>query len=110
MRNYEQVVAALPRLFSQLEGPSLRHIYLKFDIEKVYESPESFVDHVKSIGAATEGYVIGQRYPRLEMMSFDVGAAEGSIPWWQSRFQECFPQLTENGLLDVVHPAHLIEL
>ncbi|RPD75527.1 hypothetical protein L226DRAFT_47125 [Lentinus tigrinus ALCF2SS1-7] len=107
--DYDKIIAAIPRLLLRLDSPSLRTIYLQFDIAKVHESPETFLDHIKSISYALEDMVFASHFPCLETITLDVGTAEESIELWITDFREAFPRLASKDVLHVVQPAHRIE-
>ncbi|RPD61242.1 hypothetical protein L227DRAFT_562797 [Lentinus tigrinus ALCF2SS1-6] len=106
---YDKIIAAVPRLLLRLDSPSLRDIYIQFDTATVYESPETFLGHIESIGDAVEEIVLASHFPRLEKITLDVGTAEEDVEWWEMRFLECFPRLAAKDVLHIVQPANRIQ-
>nr|VWO95686.1 Uncharacterized protein [Ganoderma boninense] len=100
---YAEVISLIPRLLRRLNAVQLRILRLSFSAPDIDLAPDAFLDHLKAIHEPMHEMIRSSWFPRMKVITFDLGHRPRDIPSWQSRITtECLPELGKVVSIQVI--------
>ncbi|TFK92143.1 hypothetical protein K466DRAFT_256308 [Polyporus arcularius HHB13444] len=106
--SYRDHIINIPKLILRLEAHNLLTLWLSFCVEFVQPDPGEFLQHLCHIVAPMES-LIPTSSPRLQVVTFDVGSLEETIPWWNAQLRSIFAPLQELHAVEIRVPVRRLD-